>query len=304
MHSTERPYACPVQGCNQRFKKASARKTHVRLHSGERPYGCLVEGCDLHFSTVAIRNQHLQVHSNERPFACFFDDCTLRFKRESARDLHVQTHAVTCVYPCFFEGCTRRFKRAWDREVHRRVHEKIEACPCSDCRAGLATTGHAGGHQATLGEDRSYAGSRALNSQTTFSRSHGSARADPEWARRTAAPADWPVQQGRVTAPAYSQASSHDALLTPVPDDSWCWWEQLTAVSQSAQTGLELLEPGDERGEESGWQWKDVSPVALVTDVPGQSPSPTADGDTFWQQLLFSADERQQPGGQVAHQRK
>lgn len=42
-HSGEKPHACPVEGCEKRFTKASKLKLHLRSHTGERPFHCEAE---------------------------------------------------------------------------------------------------------------------------------------------------------------------------------------------------------------------------------------------------------------------
>lgn len=37
-HTGEKPFACPVEGCNQRFKNTSECTTHMCIHLGVKPY--------------------------------------------------------------------------------------------------------------------------------------------------------------------------------------------------------------------------------------------------------------------------
>lgn len=68
--SGERPFMCPVAGCNRSFTTCNICKVHVRTHTGERPYSCTYPGCSKTFASVTNQRNHSRIHSGERPFAC------------------------------------------------------------------------------------------------------------------------------------------------------------------------------------------------------------------------------------------
>jgi hypothetical protein len=68
--SGERPFRCPVPGCERSFTTSNIRKVHVRTHTGERPYVCPEEGCDRAFASATNYKNHLRIHSGEKPYVC------------------------------------------------------------------------------------------------------------------------------------------------------------------------------------------------------------------------------------------
>jgi uncharacterized Zn-finger protein len=53
IHTNERPYHCPSDGCNKSFIQRCALKVHLRTHTGERPYVCDFVACGKAFSDVS-----------------------------------------------------------------------------------------------------------------------------------------------------------------------------------------------------------------------------------------------------------
>lgn len=66
----ERPFHCPVIGCNRSFTTSNIRKVHIRTHTGERPYVCTEEGCVRAFASATNYKNHLRIHSGEKPYVC------------------------------------------------------------------------------------------------------------------------------------------------------------------------------------------------------------------------------------------
>ena len=57
--------ACPWQGCAKIFFEASKLKRHMLVHTGERPFKCPVQGCRLSFSLEHNLRSHLRaVHGH------------------------------------------------------------------------------------------------------------------------------------------------------------------------------------------------------------------------------------------------
>ena len=52
----ERPYTCPVDGCDKRFARSDELSRHRRAHSGEKKFACAL--CGHRF----VRSDHLVKH--------------------------------------------------------------------------------------------------------------------------------------------------------------------------------------------------------------------------------------------------
>ena len=58
--------------------------------SGEKPYGCPVKGCERKFSRSDELSRHRRAHTGEKRFGCGF--CGHRFVRSDHLDKHVKRH--------------------------------------------------------------------------------------------------------------------------------------------------------------------------------------------------------------------
>ena len=73
-YSGERPYTCPVSGCERRFARSDELSRHRRAHTGDKKFRCSV--CGHRF----IRSDHLVKHEMRHE------------KRKMAKELKQQQH--------------------------------------------------------------------------------------------------------------------------------------------------------------------------------------------------------------------
>ena len=66
----QKPFKCPVEGCDREFSVVQALTSHARTHSGERAHACEMEGCGKRFTKASKLKLHLRSHTGERPFSC------------------------------------------------------------------------------------------------------------------------------------------------------------------------------------------------------------------------------------------
>lgn len=52
----ERPYFCPMEGCDKRFARSDELSRHKRMHTGEKKFACCI--CGRRF----VRSDHLMKH--------------------------------------------------------------------------------------------------------------------------------------------------------------------------------------------------------------------------------------------------
>lgn len=65
---SDKPYACPRDGCTRRFVNKLDLVRHDRTHTGERPFSCTE--CDKRFRQTATLRVHMRIHSGEKPYGC------------------------------------------------------------------------------------------------------------------------------------------------------------------------------------------------------------------------------------------
>ncbi|CAL8363573.1 unnamed protein product [Lota lota] len=85
---SERPYACPADGCERRFSRSDELTRHVRVHTGHKPFQCRI--CMRSFSRSDHLTTHIRTHTGEKPFAC--THCGRKFARSDECKRHGKIH--------------------------------------------------------------------------------------------------------------------------------------------------------------------------------------------------------------------
>jgi len=104
-HTTEVPkFSCTYAGCLATYATNNAGKMHLMDHTGLRPFPCPYESCDERFKAQSKVNWHIKTakkHAGHRlaskfidkhllPFTCQVEGCVNRYETEVERDRHTE----------------------------------------------------------------------------------------------------------------------------------------------------------------------------------------------------------------------
>ena len=118
-HSSDRPYKCPIRGCNKTFKSKKSLKTHKSpSHSSFQTiqlYEC--NSCDFITNSKPKLSIHQNIHSEDKQFECQL--CHEWFNSEHVLDVHrLQTHPNKHFF-CDFPDCGKSFSSNQYLKVHK-----------------------------------------------------------------------------------------------------------------------------------------------------------------------------------------
>lgn len=129
---------------------------HMRRHEGDKPFKCPVAGCDKRFLRNCDLTSHKKVHTGEKPFACDFPNCNMRFARPYRVALHKRTHTGEKPYKCDYKGCQREFTQSFDLTLHMRRHTGEKPYECEKCRERFILASLLKKHQQTCPGEQSH----------------------------------------------------------------------------------------------------------------------------------------------------
>ncbi|CAB3366630.1 Hypothetical predicted protein [Cloeon dipterum] len=92
VHTGEKPFPCPFNGCGKVFARSENLKIHKRTHTGEKPFKCEHEGCDRRFANSSDRKKHSHVHTSDKPYNCKVRGCDKSYTHPSSLRKHMKVH--------------------------------------------------------------------------------------------------------------------------------------------------------------------------------------------------------------------
>lgn len=126
MDKSSWPYACDVEGCDQRFRRSNLMEIHKKCH-GIKSHICPY--CAFRTYTSSEMNRHINIHTFERKYPCAH--CSRVFKTSIYRANHTRRVHMNQVFPC--SSCDRTFKTQYSRRHHEMSHKGIIPYPCDEC---------------------------------------------------------------------------------------------------------------------------------------------------------------------------
>ena len=85
-------FICLYKGCVKMFTKWHNFLDHMNIHSTEKPFSCPVEGCKLRFTQEANLKKHVATHDKPAHFVC--EHCNKEYSYEKFYTKHIENHLL------------------------------------------------------------------------------------------------------------------------------------------------------------------------------------------------------------------
>jgi hypothetical protein len=140
----EKAYFCHFPSCSRVFKRADARKKHVRSRHPDDPsahhmrdterqdprlnYPCLAPGCTHIFKRNAELIQHSRTHvsQSERPYRCTYCDQSFLYPKDLQRHKTTHSEIESKLIYCHVDSCSSGFTRQDSLLRHmKRAHPNV-----------------------------------------------------------------------------------------------------------------------------------------------------------------------------------
>lgn len=109
-------------------------KRHFLIHTGEKHFVCPFEGCGKAFSLDFNRRSHMRTHTGEKYHTCPVTDCGKRFAHENKLRGHIHAAHPGKVetegmgdkpFDCPFPACNKHYFHDYKLKLHlRKEHEE------------------------------------------------------------------------------------------------------------------------------------------------------------------------------------
>ncbi|KAI9283086.1 hypothetical protein BC943DRAFT_281244 [Umbelopsis sp. AD052] len=119
-HTGERPYTCPVEGCDKSYMKNAQLQVHILTHdeSYKTAFRCPFDGCGAAFPHKHRLKNHLKVHEQPHEFVCDWEGCGAAFVKPFQLRNHMCTHTNKKPHRCTHPGCEKSFDTRPKLNVH------------------------------------------------------------------------------------------------------------------------------------------------------------------------------------------
>ncbi|KAG2182931.1 hypothetical protein INT44_005912 [Umbelopsis vinacea] len=119
-HTGERPYTCPVEGCDKSYMKNAQLQVHILTHdeSYKTAFRCPFDGCGAAFPHKHRLKNHLKVHEQPHEFVCDWEGCGAAFVKPFQLRNHMCTHTNKKPHQCTHPGCEKSFDTRPKLNVH------------------------------------------------------------------------------------------------------------------------------------------------------------------------------------------
>ena len=142
VHLNNRPFVCPQNNCNQRFKLKSDLNRHKRIHCSDKPFEC--EECYKRFKFKSILISHKLFHSNVKKYKCNINDCKKEFRqRSSLYDHKKRFHSGIKRHKCLHKNCEKSFFTSLELKQHigyKHSTDRPYKCNLHNCNSSFKSS--------------------------------------------------------------------------------------------------------------------------------------------------------------------